>query len=161
VGLLAAILALAGCASSDLTKNDNTASEVAISLPPGTSAPTLIVRAIWSPGASGFGSVDSMLVHESGVLALADDKLWFLSWDGDEKHYDMDHMIDVETINDAHVSRLGASLMLVVQSHNLSYDGFTLMGTGQIQSDPGSTQGLLDRLKAIRAAHPDKDFGTH
>ncbi len=148
---------LVACASSDLSKNQDTASEVAISLPPGTSAPTQIMRAMWFPGANGFGSVDTgALGHESGVLALADNKLWFLSWNGEEKHYDMDHMIDVTTVADLKLSRLGASLMLVVQSRNLGYDAFTLMGTGQIQSDPTLTSDLLTQLQAIRAKDPDK-----
>ena len=155
---LALVLALAGCASSDLSKNDNTASEVAIALPPGTGTPVQILRAIWFPGASGYGSVDSTIAHESGVLVLADDKLWFLSWDGDEKHYDMDHSIDVTTVASLKTSRLGASLMLVVQSRNLASDGFTLMGTANIQSDPTITTDLLAKLRAIRAAHPDKEF---
>ena len=158
---LAAALFLVGCASSDLSQNHSTADEVAICLPPGTAAPTQILRAMWFPGANGFGSVDTGSIgHESGVLVLADNKLWFMSWDETEKHYDMDHMIDVTTIADVKVSRLGASLMLVVQSRSLAFDAFTLMGTGQIQSDPALTSDLLAKLKAIRASNPDKDPGV-
>ena len=155
-----AIVALAGsgCVSSDLSKNAETAASVQECLPPGTPAPLHLVRAFWFPKARGFGSTDaSELGHAAGVLALAGDKLWFMAWDGEEHHYDMLHDIDVATTQDLSVVHLGSSTMLVVESHNQSFDSFELMNGGQFGTDPVGTEALFKDLQAIRAKHPPSE----
>jgi len=150
-GAVAALLA-SGCASSDLSKDIDITREVVDCLPTDTPAPTLVARAIWYPNASSFGSTDeSALGHVSGVLALADDKLWFMEWNGPEGHFDILHVIAVQQAQAFKVARLGNSAMLVVESGNESFDSFELMNGGQFGSDPKATQSLCDKLRAIRA----------
>jgi hypothetical protein len=156
-GAVAALL-LAGCASSDLSKNADTPSRVAESLPTDAPAPTAIVRAIWYPKARGFGSTDeSQLGHVMGVLVLAGDKLYFMWWNAPEHHFDVYHVIDYLTAASVSVDRLGPSSMLVIESRNLSFDAFELMKGGELLSDPQATQDLCDKLQALRAKHPQQD----
>jgi hypothetical protein len=148
---LAAFLA-GGCASSDLSGDRDITREVIECLPTDTTAPSLVARAIWYPGASGFGSADeSALGHVSGVIALADDKLWFMEWNAPEGHFDILHVITVAQAGAVKVARLGNSAMLVVESGNQSFDSFELMNAGQFGTDPKATQALCARLEAIRA----------
>jgi hypothetical protein len=159
-GLGVAVVALlgAGCASSDLSGDSKTTDEVVECLPPGTPAPAEIARAIWFPYASGMGSAGTSLnVHVAGVLALAGNRLWFMTWNDSEHHFDMVHDIDFLRAEKVRVDRLGTSAVLVVQSGNDSYDSFELMGAGAIASDPAAAQGLCDRIQAQRAKNPQQD----
>jgi len=156
----AAVAALlgAGCASSDLSRNAEITGEVAECLPVGTPAPSAVARAIWFPNASGFGSAsDSPMGHVTGVLALAGDRLWFMTWNAAEHHFDMRHVIAFLTAARIGVDRLGPSAMLVVQSGNLSFDGFELMNAGALGSDPKLTLDLCERLRVLRAKAPQPD----
>jgi hypothetical protein len=151
-GAAAAVLA-AGCVSSDLSKDADTAGEVAECLPTDTPPPTVIARAIWYPHASGFGSADE---HESGVIAVAGHKLWFLEWNGQGKHFDVEHVIDVRQAASLGVVRFGTSAMLVVQSGNLAFDSYELMKGGDVATDPQATQALCDQLGALRDQGPGR-----
>ena len=125
------------------------------SLPTDAPAPSVVVRAIWYPNAHGFGSTDaSPLGHVSGVLALAGDRLWFMSWNNPEHHYDVLHVIAFLPAAKIWVDRFGPSAMLVVQSQNYSFDAFELMGKGQFGSDPQATQTLYEKMQALRAKNP-------
>ena len=156
-GTVAAFLC-AGCTSSDLSKNTHTTGEVIECLPTDAPAPSVIVRAVWYPNARGFGSTDSSPVgHVTGVLALAGDKLFFMSWNSEEHHFDMYHVADVLTAASINVARLGPSAMLVIESRNLSFDSFELMKGGQVLSDTQATQVLCDKLQALRAKHPQPE----
>ena len=159
-GLLAALLVAGpGCVSSDLSKNAETNASVLECLPPGTPAPLVVVRAFWFPKARGFGSTDaSELGHAAGALALAGDRLWFMAWNHEEHHFDMLHDIDVASTQDISVVHLGSSTMLVVESHNQSFDSFELMNGGQFGTDPAATQALFASLQQIRSRHPQGDF---
>jgi hypothetical protein len=144
----AAALAAAGCVSSDLSRDAETTGEVAECLPTDTPAPTSVARAIWYPHASGFESSEG---HETGVLALAGGKLWFMEWNDAGQHLDMEHVIDVLHASAIKVVHFGTSSMLVVQSGNESFDSFELMNGGEIGSDPRATEALCDRLQALQA----------
>jgi len=153
-GAAAALLG-AGCASSDLSQKPETTSEVVEALPTDSPAPTEIVRAVWFPNSSGFGSTDaSPLGHSSGVLALAGDSLFFLAWNGPEHHYDVLHVIAIPKMTTVTVAHAGPLAMLVIQSSNLSFDSFELMKGGQFISDPPATQELCDKLQALLAKVP-------
>jgi hypothetical protein len=152
------VLAGVGCASSDLSNNSEISGQVVECLPVDTPAPTVVARAIWYPNASGFGSTDaSPLGHASGVLALAGDKLWFMTWNNPEHHFDMLHDIAVLTAAKISVAHLGPSAMLVVQSRNLSFDSFELMKKGHFSSDPDATQALYQKLQDLRSKNPQSD----
>jgi hypothetical protein len=151
VGVSAALALAAGCVSSDLSKDPETAGEVAECLPTDTPAPTVIARAIWYPHASGFGTADE---HESGVIAVAGHKLWFLEWNGQGLHFDVEHVIDVRQATSIGVVHFGTSAMLVVQSGNLAFDSFELMKGGEVGTDPGATEKLCDSLQALRPKDP-------
>jgi hypothetical protein len=156
----AAVLALllAGCASSDLSHETNTTSEVIECLPTDAPAPSLVARAIWYPKASGFGSTDaSPLGHVTGVLVLAGDKLYFMWWNAPEHHYEVYATEEFLKAARISVARLGPSAMLVIQSRNLSFDSFELMKGGHFLSDPQGAQELFDRLQALRAKNPQPD----
>ena len=154
---LAALLG-PGCASSDVSGDAAVMSGVAECLPPAAPVPSMVVRAVWFPNASSFGSAGTMGIgHVTGVLALAGDSLWFMGWNGPEHHYDMVRAVALLTAADVSVARLGPSAMLVVQSRNLSHDGFELMGAGGLGSDPKATQELYDRIQALRARNPPED----
>ena len=157
IGGVAAALLGAGCESSDLSKKTDIKSEVLICLPPDTPAPSVIVRAVWFPNAMGTGSADSFPVHATGVLALAGDKLWFMSWNGPEKHYDMLHVIAFQLAQKVEVSRMGPSSVLVIQSGNDTYDSFELMNGGQFGSDPAATRDLCDKIQRLRSVAPQSD----
>lgn len=158
VGAAVAALLSCGCVSSDLSGDAGITVGVAECLPVDTPAPSAVVRAIWFPDANGFGSADaSPLGHSTGVLALAGDRLWFMTWDDSEHHFDMRHVVAFLPAVSIGVSRLGTSAMLVIQSRNLSFDSFELMNGGQFGSDPRATQDLCDRLNAIRAKNPQAD----
>ena len=151
-------LLLAGCASSDLSHETNTTSEVIECLPTDAPAPSLVARAIWYPKASGFGSTDaSPLGHVTGVLVLAGDKLYFMWWNAPEHHYEVYATEEFLKAARISVARLGPSAMLVIQSRNLSFDSFELMKGGHFLSDPQGTQELFDRLQALRAKNPQLD----
>lgn len=153
------LLLLAGCVSADLSKDAKVTAGVAECLPPGTAAPTEIVSAIWFPNASGFGSADNTgMGHLSGVLALAGDKLWFMTWNGQEHHYDMQHVVSFIPALKVEVAREGAAAMLVVESGNRSFDSYELMTGGQVGSDAVTTQRLCDEVTAIRARNPEPDI---
>jgi hypothetical protein len=153
--LLAA--ALGGCASSDLSRDAAVADEVAICLPPGTPAPAQVARAIWFPNAGGVATTDASLVHVSGVLVLAGDKLWFMSWNDHERHFDMLHVVDCARAESVSVDRLGVSSMLVVRAGNDLLDSFQLMDRGELASDAKATGELLERIQAIRAKSPQEE----
>ncbi len=154
-------LLAAGCASSDLSKSAETNGEVAECLPTDAPAPSAVVRAIWFPNTSSFGSTDaSPLGHATGVLVLAGDKLYFMTWNDPEHHFDMRHVIDFLPALRIGVDRLGTSAMLVIQSGNLSFDSFVLMKGGQFSSDPQVTQELYEKLQALRAKNPQADPQT-
>jgi hypothetical protein len=154
--MFAAAVALAGCASSDLTDNAEIAGQVAECLPTGTPAPTQVNRAIWYPNSSGFGSVDaSVLRPVTGVLALAGDHLWFAAWDAEERHYDVLRSVAVPNAAAVRVSRLGTGAMLVIQSRNNAFDGFELMRKGQFSSDAQAAEDLCARLRGMREKPPD------
>jgi hypothetical protein len=158
IGGAVAVLLACGCASSDLSGDSGIAAGVAECLPVDTPAPSAVVRAIWFPDADGFGSADaSPLGHSTGVLALAGDRLWFMTWNDPEHHFDMRHVVAFLPAVSVRVSRLGTSAMLVIQSGNLSFDSFELMNGGQFGSDPRATQELCDRLNALRARNPQAD----
>ena len=151
-GALAALLIMAGCATSDLSKNTKITDSVVECLPPGTPAPTVVARAVWYPKASGFGTTDaSPLGHATGVLALAGDKLWFMAWDNSQLHYDMLHSVSFLRADQIRIDHLGPSAMLVVQSGDLSYDAFELMEGGAFSSDPKATEDLFQKLQDLRA----------
>ncbi len=153
-----AALFLAGCASSDLSKETNTTSEVIECLPTNAPAPSLMASAVWYPKARGFGSTDATpLGHVTGVLALAGDRLYFMWWNAPEHHFDMYDTVDFLTAARISVARLGPSAMLVIESRNLSFDSFELMKGGHFLSDPQGTQNLFDRLQALRVKHPQPD----
>jgi hypothetical protein len=144
----------AGCVSADLSKDADTAGAVAECLPTDTPAPSVVVRAIWYPHATGFGSADA---HESGVLALAGPKLWFMEWNDSGRHFDMEHVVDVLHAQSVGVVRFGTSAMLVVQSGDLSFDSFELMNGGEIGTDTNATQALYERIQALRPKSPAPD----
>jgi len=149
------VLFCAGCVSADLSKNAGITAGVVECLPPRTPAPSAVLRAIWFPNASGFGSTDaSPLGHVPGVLALAGDKLWFMGWNDREQHFDMLHVIAFLSAAKISVARLGPSAMLVVQSRNDSFDSFELMTGGELSSDPQATQALCNRLQILRSKNP-------
>jgi hypothetical protein len=161
VAPVAAIAALlgSGCVSADLSSNAKVTGEVAECLPPGTPAPTATARAIWFPNASGFASADNTgMGHVSGVLALAGDRLFFMSWNDQEHQYQMEHVIAVLMAMKAEVDHAGTASMLVIESSNSSFDSFELMTGGQISSDSKATQDLCDRIQALRAKHPQPDY---
>jgi len=150
---------LSGCLHADISKSKSATDQVQDCLPPGTPTPSHIVRAIWFPGANGMASADDNgMGHLSGVIALCGPKLYFMTYDDAEKHYDMQHVIDVSTAHDVRVNRVAGSLLLVVQSRNLAFDGFTLMGAANLGTDSDMTQQLCTELQAIRAKNPDKDL---
>jgi hypothetical protein len=154
---LCAFLAV-GCVSADLSKDAKVNDEVVECLPPGTPAPEAIESAIWFPNANGFASADETgMGRITGVLALAGDKLWFMSWNDSEHHFDMQHVISFLPAMKVEVQRAGLASMLVVQSSNRAFDSFELMNGGRLGSDPGATQKLCDRLQAIRAKNPQPD----
>jgi len=158
-GLALAALIGAGCVSADLTNDAKTAGEVAECLPPGTPVPSMIASAIWFPNASGFGSADETgMGHVSGVLALAGDRLWFMSWNEPEHHFDMQHVVAFLPAMKVEVARAGTAAMLVVQSSNRSFDAFELMNGGALGSDPTVTQALYERLRVLREKNPQPDF---
>jgi hypothetical protein len=161
VGTAAALglLLMAGCISADLSKDAKVTTGVAECLPPGTAAPTEILSAIWFPNASGFGSADNTgMGHMSGVLALAGDKLWFMTWNGPEHHFDMQHVVSFIPAMKVEVAREGAAAMLVIESGNRSFDSFELMTGGQIGSDAATTRRLCNEVMAIRAKNPEPDI---
>jgi hypothetical protein len=154
-----ASLLLGGCVSADLTNDAKVGGEVAECLPPGTPAPTMVVSAIWFRNANGFGSVDETgMGHVSGVLALAGNRLWFMSWNDPEHHFDMQRVIEFLPAMRVEVARAGTAAMLVIQSSNRAFDSFELMNGGQIGSDPAVTQGLYEKLQALRAKNPQQDL---
>ena len=128
-----------------------------ICLPPDTPAPSAVVRAVWFPNARGIGSTDASLVHSTGVLALAGDKLWFMAWNDQEHHFDMLHVISFLEAEQVGISRLGSSAMLVIQSGNDTFDSFELMNRGQFGSDPAVTQDLYDKIQALRKKNPQPE----
>jgi hypothetical protein len=155
--LALAALLLAGCASSDLSKDVDIAKEVEICLPPGTPAPVRTVRAVWFPSEGGSGGVEGSTVHVTGVLALAGNTLWFMSWNDQEHHFDMLHSIPVLKARRVSVSREGTGTLLVVEAWNESFDAFQLMGLGQVVSDPTLTRELADTIQKLRASAPAED----
>jgi hypothetical protein len=160
LGLLAALAAFlcTGCVSADLSNDAKIGGEVAECLPPGTPAPTMVVSAIWFRNANGFGSVDETgMGHVSGVLALAGDRLWFMSWNDPEHHFDMQRVVAFLPALRVEVARAGTAAMLVIQSSNRAFDSFELMNGGQIGSDPTVTQGLYEKLQVLRAKNPQQD----
>jgi hypothetical protein len=158
IGGAAAALFVAGCASSDLSQETNTTSEVVECLPTDAPSPSLVARAIWYPKASGFGSTDATpLGHVTGVLALAGDKLYFMWWNAPERHYDVYTTVDLMKAARISVARLGPSAMLVIESRNLSFDSFELMKGGHFLPDPQGTQDLFDKLQVLRAKNPQQD----
>jgi hypothetical protein len=153
-----ALLLGAGCVSADLSKDAKANSQVAECLPPGTPAPAMIASAIWFPNASGFGSSDETgMGHMQGVLALAGDKLWFMTWNDTVHQYDMQHIVDFVPALKVDVDHALTATMLVIQSGNRSFDGFELMNGGRLGSDPAATQDLYGKIQAIRAKHPQTD----
>ena len=151
----AGAIACAGCASSDLAGDAKVAGEVAECLPTDAPAPSMVVRAIWFPNASGFGS--TQMGHVPGVLALAGGNLFFMAWNGPERHFDMVHVVSVLTAARVDVARLGPSAMLAVQSRNLSNDSFQPMSASGIGSDPRATQELYERIQDLRSRSPRPD----
>jgi len=148
----------AGCTSSDLSRDVKIDNEVAECLPTDTPAPTVVVRAIWYPHASGFGSTDTSTVgHASGVLALAGDKLWFMSWNDDDRHYDVIDSIALLQARSITVAHLGPSVMLVVESGNQNFDSFELLNGSRFSSDSKGTQALYEKIQALRAKNPSPD----
>jgi hypothetical protein len=158
IGGAAAGLLASGCASSDLSQNGEITSRVAECLPTDAPPPAMVARAIWYPNSSGFGTTDaSPLGHATGVIVLAGDKIYFMAWDGTERHFDTLKDIAFLRAITIRVDRLGPSAMLVVESGNRSFDAFELMNKGQFTSDPKVTQDLYDRLQALRAKNPPSD----
>jgi hypothetical protein len=126
----AATLFVSGCATSDVSSDQKIMDGVIECLPPRTPAPTLVSRAIWFPHARGVSAVESWNTgYGSGVLAL-------------------------RTANRVYLDGALGSLVLVVQSQNLSSNAFKLMGRGNIRSDPQRTREWLAAIEAWRAAHP-------
>jgi hypothetical protein len=150
-----AILLVGGCATSDVSSDQKIMDGVIECLPPRTPAPTLVSRAIWFPHARGISAVESWNTgYGSGMLAWADGQLWFMMWNDAEKHYDMQCVLPLRTANRVYLDGALGSLVLVVQSQNLSSDAFKLMGRGNIRSDPQRTREWLAAIEAWRAAHP-------
>jgi hypothetical protein len=159
LGAICASLFGAGCVSADLSNDAKVTGEVVECLPPGTPPPSMVASAIWFPNASGFGSADETgMGHISGVLALAGDKLWFMSWNDPEHHFDMQHVVAFLPAIKIDVARAGTAAMLVVESSNRSFDAFELMNGGQIGSDPAATQSLCEKLRVLRAKNPQPDL---
>ena len=158
-GLAAAALLGAGCASANLSDNAKIASEVMVGLPVGTPAPSLVARAIWFPKANGHNSVDaSPLGHMSGVLALAGDKLWFLVWNDALQAYDTQQSISLIRAANVSVVHYGSSVMLVVESWNMSFDSFELMDASRLASDEKTTEAFYRAIQAFRAKNPPPAF---
>ncbi len=156
---LAAGLLGPGCVSADLTKDDKITGEVAECLPPGTPAPATVVSAIWFRNANGYGSVDETgMGHVSGVLALAGNTLWFMSWNDPEHHFDMQRVIPILPALRVEVARAGAGAMLVVESGNRAFDSFELMSGGQIGSDREATRSLYEKIQLLRDRNPQPDL---
>lgn len=155
-GLVALSLVLAtGCVSADLSSDAKITSEVKECLPPGTPAPSMVATAVWFHNANGFASADDTgMGHESGVVALAGDRLWFMTWNEPERHFDVQTDIACLPALKVEVVHGGLAAMLVIQSSNRSFDSFELMHGGRIGSDPAATQSLCDRILALRAQHP-------
>jgi hypothetical protein len=162
-GLLACCAALAallgaGCVSADMSKDAKVTGEVVECLPPGTPAPTEVARAIWFPNASGFGSADETgMGHVAGVLALAGNRLWFMSWNDQEHQFEMQHVVELIPAMRVEVAYAGTAAMLVVQSRNRSFDSYELMYGQEIGSDVKATRDLCDQIQALRLKHPDAD----
>jgi hypothetical protein len=151
-------LAGAGCVSADLSKDAKVTGEVVECLPPGTPVPSEVASAIWFPNASGFGSADNTgMGHVSGVVVLAGDKLWFMSWSDEERQYRMEHVVAVLMAVKVEVDHAGTASMLVIESSNRSFDSYELMTGGQVASDSKATQDLCDKIQALRAKHPEPD----
>lgn len=149
---------LSGCLHADISRNKEQASDVADCLPPGTPAPSHIIRAIWFPAANGLSAAnDNGMGHLSGVVALSGTKLYFMTYDDTEKHYDMQHVIDIWTAHDIRVNSMAGSLLLVIQSRSRAFDAFQMMGAANMGTDTDMTQELCTDLQAIRAKNPDKD----
>ncbi len=156
---VAAMLFGAGCVSADLSNDAKVTSEVVECLPPGTPPPSMVVSAIWFRNANGYGSVDETgMGHVSGVLALAGNRLWFMSWNDPEHHFDMQHVVSFLPAMRVEVARAGTGSMLVIQSANRAFDSFELMNGGQIGSDPAVTQGLYEELQLLREKNPQPDL---
>ena len=158
IGAALAILGGAGCKSSDLSADINIPREVAEALPTDAPAPTDIARAIWYPHASGFGTTDDSSVgHASGVLSMAGDKLWFMSWNDVEHHFDVLRTIPFLDAKRLSVAHFGGATMLVIESDNLSFDSFELMTGSRISSDQIGTEALFEKLQALRWKRPPAD----
>jgi hypothetical protein len=154
---LAGLLA-AGCVSADLSGDSKTAGDVADCLPPGTATPSVVARAIWFPNANGFGSADETgMGHLVGVLALAGDKLWFMTWDDTVHQFSMRHVVEVLPAAKVEVASLGSASMLVIESRNRSFDSYELMYGQELGSDSKATQDLLGKIQALRLKFPDVD----
>jgi hypothetical protein len=148
-----------GCVSADLSNDAKITSEVVECLPPGTPSPSAVVSAIWFRNANGYGSVDETgMGHVSGVLALAGNKLWFMSWNDPEHHFDMQRVIAFLPALRVEVARAGAGAMLVIESGNRAFDSFELMSGGRIGSDPAATRGLYEKLQLLRDKNPQHDL---
>jgi hypothetical protein len=157
LGLIAALL-VAGCVSADLSNDAKTTGDVIECLPPGTPAPSAVARAVWFPNASGFGSSDETgMGHFTGVLALAGDRLWFMTWDDTLHQFNMHHVVEVLQAARVEVDHAGTAAMLVIQSRNRSFDSYELMNGGELGSDSKATQDLCDRIQALRQRNPQAD----
>jgi hypothetical protein len=153
-----ALLLGSGCVSADLSGDAKVAGEVAECLPPGTPAPSVVARAVWFPNADGFRTADETgMGRMVGVLALAGNRLWFMAWDDTVHQYSMRHVVEVLPAARVEVAHLGTASMLVVESHNRSFDSYELMYGQELGSDTRSTQDLCDRIQALRLRHPDPD----
>jgi len=154
----AAVILGAGCLSADLSKDAKVNAGVLECLPPGTKAPTSVARAVWFPNASGFESADNTgRGYMTGVVALAGNRLWFMTWDETLKQYEMRHVVEVLPAIRVEVVRGGTASMLVVQSRNRSFDGYELMNGGQMGSDSEATRSLCDSIQALRLKSPEPD----
>jgi hypothetical protein len=152
-------LVLSGCVSSDVSGDAKTRDEVVLALPTNVPAPDRILRAIWFPNGSSFEGGDwSPLGHPVGVLVLAGKRLWFLTWNSEERHFDVQRTLTFLTAERVSVTRLGGASMLVVESGNRASDAFELMEGGQVASDPKTTQELCDQMQAIRARTPQPAY---
>jgi hypothetical protein len=148
-----------GCVSSDVSADSKTKEEVVLALPTDAAVPTKILRAIWFPNANGFGSgAWSPLEHADGVLVVAGDKLWFMTWNDREHHYDAQKSVDVIAAEKVSIETLGTTSMLVVRAANQSSDAFELMQGGQLASDPKVTRELLDLIEDLRSRHPASEL---
>ena len=148
----------AGCVSADLSRDSKVTAGVIECLPPGTKAPLAIERAVWFPNASGFESADNTgRGYQTGVVALAGNRLWFMVWDETLRQFDMRHVVEVLPAIKVEVVHAGTAEMLVVQSRNRSFDGYELMNGGELGSDSGATRALCDRIRALRLKYPDPD----